>query len=504
MRIRRALISVSDKTGLEELAEGLRELGVSMVASGGTARTLARAGFEVSTVGEVTGAQEMLDGRVKTLHPKIHAGILADRRNPQHLSQLKEHGISPIDLVVVNLYPFVQTVAQPDVKPADAIEQIDIGGPAMVRAAAKNHGSVAVVVSPTRYPEILEEMKSRSGALSDDTRAELAAEAFAHTAAYDMEVARWMQRDQEAPTQVFMALQKSQTLRYGENPHQEGGFYVTGDRKWRQIAGKDLSFTNVMDFDAAWSLASEFSDPTVVIVKHTNPCGVATRASVSDAYRAAYECDPRSAFGGIVGANREIDGPSAKLITELVAKTDVVVAPAFSKEALSIFREKKNLILIEALPFGDDPDVRSAAGGFLIQDADVAPDQRDSMKVVTSKQPSEEDWNDLLFAWKITKHVKSNSVVLANNAQALGVGAGQMSRVEAVELAARRAGDKAQGTVCATDGFFPFRDGVDACAAAGIRAVIHPGGSVRDPEVIAAADEHGLVMVITGVRHFRH
>ncbi|MCA1839693.1 MAG: bifunctional phosphoribosylaminoimidazolecarboxamide formyltransferase/IMP cyclohydrolase [Actinobacteria bacterium] len=504
MKIKRALISVSDKTGVEDLARGLVEQGVTLISSGGTARTLSRAGIPVTPVSELTGAPEMLDGRVKTLHPKIHGGILADRRKPQHLAQLKEHGISPIDLVVCNLYPFAQTVANDDVTEDEAVEQIDIGGPAMVRAAAKNYKSVAVVVNPDRYEGILNEMRSRAGALSDETRARLAAEAFAHTATYDMAVSRWMTNSDRFPERLFLGLERLMPLRYGENPHQQGALYASSDPGWRQVAGKELSFTNILDFDAAWRLACEFALPAVAIIKHTNPCGVATGDNIEDAYRRAVECDPRSAFGGIVAANREIDGMTAEKMLELIAVTDIVIAPGYSRDAVSVFSKKKNLRLIEALPFTSTLDIRSAAGGLLVQDLDTAAGRREEMVVAGKVQPTEEDWDDLLFAWTVVKHVKSNSVVFATDGQAFGIGAGQMSRVEAVELAARRAGDKTKNSVCATDGFFPFRDGVDAAVDAGARAIIHPGGSVRDAEVTAAADEHGIPMVLTGRRHFRH
>jgi len=504
LKIKRALISVSDKTGIEELASGLVELGVTLVSSGGTARLLAKAGIQVTTVSEVTGFPEMLDGRVKTLHPKIHGGILADRRKPQHLAQLREHGIAAIDLVVSNLYPFAKTIASGDIAEDDAVEQIDIGGPAMVRAAAKNYASVAVVVNPDRYTSVLDEMRSTSGALSDETRAALAAEAFSHTAAYDMAVSQWMTRGGKFPRKLFLELDRHIDLRYGENPHQAGAFYSTQAPTWRQLSGKELSYTNILDFDAAWRLVGEFSEPAVAIIKHTNPSGVATGRDITDAYQRAVECDPRSAFGGIVAANREIDGATAKRMGEIVAITDIVIGPAFSKDALTTFKAKKNLRVIEALPFSNPRDVRSAADGLLVQDLDSGADPFDEMIVAGSVEPTEEDWKDMTFAWKVVRHVKSNSVVFAVGGQAVGVGAGQMSRVEAVQLAAQRAGDRAKGTACATDGFFPFRDGVDAAVEAGARAIIHPGGSVRDSEVIAAADQHGIPMVLTGRRHFRH
>lgn len=503
MKIKRALISVSDKTGLVEFAQGLASLGVSLVSTGGTARTLARAGLQVTTASEVTGFPEMLEGRVKTLHPKIHGGILADRRNPQHLSQLKEHGIVPIDLVVVNLYPFADTIGKTGVTEDEAVEQIDIGGPALVRAAAKNFRSVAVIVNPGRYPEIIEEMTGRSGSISDEIRAALAVEAFTHTAAYDMTVAGWMQRGERFPQKLFLSLDRKLALRYGENPHQNGAFYADGDPGWRQLSGKELSYTNILDMDAAWKLVGDFEDFAAAIIKHTNPCGCATGSGVDDAFERALECDPRAAFGGIVAINRRVTGAATpKRINEL--KAHIVIAPGFDPEALRTLTERKNLIVVEALSSSSRLDLRSAAGGVLVQDFDSTLDRREEMTVVSTAQPAESDWDDLIFAWRVTKHVKSNSAVFALGRQAFGVGAGQMSRVEAVELAARRAGDRAKGAVLSTDGFFPFRDGLDAAVEAGARAVIAPGGGVRDSEVIAAADEHGIPLVFTPTRHFRH
>lgn len=502
MKIKRALISVSDKSGIIEFAQGLTAMRVALVSSGGTARTLTRAGVHVTTVSEVTGSPEMLDGRVKTLHPKIHGGILADRRKPQHLSQLKEQGILPIDLVAVNLYPFGETISKPGVTEDEAIEQIDIGGPAMLRAAAKNYRSVAAVVNPDRYPEILEEMATRSGALSDETRAALAAEAFAHSAAYDMAIAGWMRRSERFPEKIFVTLERRLQLRYGENPHQSGAFYSEDDPGWRQLGGKELSYTNILDFDEAWRLVREFGEPAAVIVKHTNPCGVAVGRNLEEAYRRALECDPRAAFGGVVATNREVDPSTAQRIADIF--TEIVIAPRFSKDALSILSQKKNLRTIEALEFGAASLLRSAANGVLVQDDDALPDQREDMTITTTAQPAEEDWRDLLFALKVAKHTKSNAAVFASEGQAVGIGPGQVSRVEAVELAARRAGDRSKGAVLATDGFFPFRDGVDAAVEAGARAVIAPGGGVRDSEVIAAAEEHGIPLIFAGTRHFRH
>lgn len=505
MKIKTALISVSDKTGIEEFARGLVAQGVTIVASGGTARVISRAGIPVGSVSELTGAAEMLDGRVKTLHPKIHAGILADRGNLHHVSQLKEQGITPIDLVVCNLYPFSQTIAKPNVSDEEAIENIDIGGPAMVRAAAKNFRSVAVVVKPSRYQQLLEEMTSRAGAVSDATRAALAGEAFSHTAAYDVVVSRWMTRESgRFPETMFIKMDKMLKLRYGENPHQDGAFYADEEPGWRQLAGKEMSFTNLLDFDAAWRAVAEFEEPAVAIIKHTNPCGVATGDTIKDAYRRAVDCDPRSAFGGIVAANREIDGATAGQVLETVAVTDIVIAPSFSRQALTNLKVKKNLRVIQAQPFKDPMDIRSSAGGFLVQDLDQGAYNGDEMIVAGSVQPSEQDWQDMLFAWKVCKHVKSNAAVLATRGQAFGVGAGQMSRVEAVSLAVRRAGDRAKGCALATDGFFPFRDGIDVAVEGGATSIIQPGGSVRDSEVIVAADNYRVPMVLTGRRHFRH
>ncbi len=501
MRIRRALISVSDKTGLEELARGLAALGITIVSTGRTAHFLSRAGVSVTPVAEVTGVPEMLEGRVKTLHPHIHAGILADRRKPQHLTQLKSQNIPLIDLVVCNLYPFRETVAAGAAEDS-ALEQIDIGGPAMVRAAAKNYTSVAVVVNPARYPAILEEIQARAGSLSDETRAQLAAEAFSHTAEYDFAVASWLSGPATFPETMHIAMKKQFPLRYGENPHQGGAFYAVGDPGWQRLAGKELSYTNLLDLEAAWRLACEFERPAAAIVKHTNACGCALGADVEEAYLRALDSDPRSAFGGIVAANREIDGPTAGRIIQIM--TEIVIAPSFTSEALGEFAQRKNLRVIQARPFGRGTELRSAAGGVLVQEIDTAREDRATMTIAGRVQPSEEDWDDLIFAWTVAKHLKSNAITLANRGQLVGMGAGQTSRVEAVEMAARRAGDRAVGSVLASDGFFPFRDNVDVAAKAGVRAVVQPGGSIRDADVIAAAEEHGIPMVFTGVRHFRH
>jgi phosphoribosylaminoimidazolecarboxamide formyltransferase/IMP cyclohydrolase len=505
VKIERALISVSDKDGIEVFAARLAKTGVKIVSSGGTAAALAAAGIPVSKVADVTGAPEILGGRVKTLHPKIHGGILADRRKPEHLADLKERDIEPIDLVVCNLYPFEKTVAADGVTEDDAVEQIDIGGPAMVRAAAKNFMSVAVVVDPADYERVLEEIEA--GEVSEDTRRMLARKAFAHTASYDAAIVRYLGQDEPFPEQLVLSGRKVMGLRYGENSHQEAAFYRRADGSGgladaEKLHGKELSYNNLLDTDAAWKLVTELESPAVAIIKHSNPCGVALGTSLADAYVKALECDPKSAFGGIVALNGRCDVATAEAISEVF--TEVVIAPAFDDGALEKLRGKKNLrILVAGAATGVSMDVRSVAGGYLLQSSDPA-DRAEDAKVVTTTQPTESQLTDLRFAWVVAKHVKSNAIVLAKDGIAVGVGAGQMSRVESTELAARRAGDRAQGTACASDAFFPFRDGLDAAVAAGAAAVIQPGGSVRDDEVIAAADEHGVPMLFTGRRHFRH
>ena len=508
MEVTRALLSVSDKTGIVELARALVERGVSIVSSGGTAAALAGAGVPVTPVPEVTGAPEILDGRVKTLHPKIHGGILADRRKQDHLDQMAAQGIDPIDLVVCNLYPFERTVAHPAVTEEDAVEQIDIGGPAMVRAAAKNFHSVAVVVNPGRYASIVEEL-SEHGSISLETRRRLALEAFQHTGAYDASIAGYLAgiEHEMFPERVLLAGTKVMDLRYGENSHQSAAFYANrgapmGLAAAEQLHGKELSYNNLLDTDAAWKLAQDLDGAGAAIIKHSNPCGVAVADTLADAFRRAFECDATSAFGGIVALSRTCDRATAEQIAEIF--TEVVVAPGFEDDALEVLTAKKNLRILKAGGYSmPEMDLRRVAGGFLLQ----TPDPRDlaeDAKVVTKAEPTEEQWRDLRFAWVVAKHVKSNAIVLAKDLTAVGVGAGQMSRVESTELAARRAGDRAAGTVCASDAFFPFRDGLDAAVAAGAVAVIQPGGSVRDEEVIGAADEHGIPMVFTGRRHFRH
>jgi phosphoribosylaminoimidazolecarboxamide formyltransferase/IMP cyclohydrolase len=505
--VRRALVSCYDKTGVADLGRALHDLGVALISTGSTAQVLRDADVPVTEVAEVTGFPECLDGRVKTLHPAVHAGILADRTDPAHVAELRDLAVDAIDLVVVNLYPFEQTVRS-GASDADVVEMIDIGGPTMVRAAAKNHGSVGVLVDPADYAAVLEELTS-AGGLGAELRARLASKAFQHTAAYDAGVAAWFQREEPFPSQLSLALPRRDVLRYGENPHQQAAFYTHpgggGLAAAEQLGGKDLSYNNLLDTDAAWGMAIDHDDPCVAIVKHTNPAGYAVADELTTAYDRALAGDPVSAFGGIVATNRPVDGALARRIVEVF--TEVVVAPGFDDEALEVLRTKKNLRIL-AMPDADRPrrgwQLRSVAGGLLVQDADLGDEPWSSWEVVSAAQPDPQLLADLRFAWLAAKHTKSNAIVLARDRQVVGVGAGQMSRVDSVRLAVERSGDRHEGSVLASDAFFPFRDGPDAAAAAGVRAIVQPGGSVRDEEVVAAADEHGLVMVLTGRRHFRH
>jgi phosphoribosylaminoimidazolecarboxamide formyltransferase/IMP cyclohydrolase len=506
--VRRALLAVYDKSGIVELARALVEHEVALVSSGGTAQTLRDAGIPVTPVEEVTGSPEMLDGRVKTLHPRIHAGILADRRKPDHDAQLAEHGIEPFELVVVNLYPFRETVAS-GAGPEDVIEKIDIGGPTMVRAAAKNFESVGVVVSPARYDDVLEEIR-REGGLTRELRRTLAAEAFAHTAAYDAAVASWFAGTPDAlPGFVGSAFEKLEDLRYGENPHQRGALYAeavgAGPLGGAEvlIAGKEMSFNNWLDLDAAYALAAAFEEPAAVIVKHNNPCGAAVGGSLADAYGRAFESDTVSAFGGIVAFNREADEDAARAMADVF--TEVVVAPGFTEGALTAFGARKSLRVVRApLPAAGGLDVRVLPGGALVQDRDAVAERREDMEVVSGREPTEDEWRDLLFAWTVAMRVKSNAIVFARDRATVGVGAGQMSRVDSSFLAVRKAGDRAKGAVMASDAFFPFPDAVEVAADAGVTAVIHPGGSIRDDDVLSVAESRGMAVVVTGRRHFRH
>ncbi|MCR8724885.1 bifunctional phosphoribosylaminoimidazolecarboxamide formyltransferase/IMP cyclohydrolase [Frigidibacter sp. ROC022] len=522
--IRRALLSVSDKTGLLDLAKALAGMGVELLSTGGSAAMLREAGLTVRDVADVTGFPEMMDGRVKTLHPAVHGGLLALRDNPEHLAAMEAHGIGPIDLLVVNLYPFEATVA----KGADydtCIENIDIGGPAMIRAAAKNHGFVNVVVDVEDYGPLLDEMAAHEGATTRAFRQRLAQVAYARTAAYDAAVSTWMAAaiDVRTPKRRAFAGTLAQTLRYGENPHQAAAFYTDGSARpgvatARQLQGKELSYNNINDTDAAFELVAEFDreTPACAIIKHANPCGVASAPTLAEAYARAYDCDRTSAFGGIVALNRTLDAETAAAICEIF--TEVVIAPDAAPEAVELFAKKKNLrlLLTDSLPDPSAPMLtfRQVAGGFLVQDKDNGRLTRADLKVVTRKAPTEAQMDDLLFAWKVAKHVKSNAIVYVKDGATVGVGAGQMSRVDSSRIAARKSQDMAEalglaqppavGSVVASDAFFPFPDGLLAAAEAGATAVIQPGGSMRDDAVIEAADEAGLAMVFTGMRHFRH
>jgi len=512
--VRRALLAVYDKEGVVELARGLSELGVAIVSSGGTAATLRGAGVPVTPVEDVTGFPEMLDGRVKTLHPKIHAGILADRRKPDHEAQLAEQDVEPIDLVVVNLYPFRETVAS-GAGEDDVIEKIDIGGPAMVRAAAKNFESVGVVVDPTGYAALLSELRG-SGGLSRATRERLAAEAFAHTAAYDAAVAGWFAEraaTEALPRFVGLALEKVEDLRYGENPHQRGALYrdAVGLGATRGaplggagvLQGKEMSFNNWLDAEAAASLAGALPAGACVIVKHNNPCGVAVAAEQDEAYRRAFECDSVSAFGGIVAFREPCTGKAAEAMRDVF--TEVVIAPGFEPEARSLFGERANLRLVEApIPDPAGFDVRAIPGGALVQDRDVVTEGREDFEVVSSREPTDDEWRDLLLAWTIAWRVKSNTIVLVRDGATVGIGAGQMSRVDSSWIATRKAGDRAKGASVASDAFFPFPDALEVAGDAGATAVIHPGGSKGDEAVLTAAEDRGMAVVLTGRRHFRH
>ena len=507
--VRRALLAVYDKTGVVELAHALVELGATLVSSGGTAAVLLDAALPVTPVEEVTGVPEMLGGRVKTLHPKIHGGLLADRRKPEHVQQLVEHGIEPFDLLVSNLYPFRETVAS-GASFEDVIEKIDVGGPAMVRAAAKNFASVGVVVDPSTYGEIVDELRLEGG-LTLDSRRALAAAAFAHTAAYDGAVAAWFaQREDEGslPGFVGLALEKVTELRYGENPHQRGGLYrdvggsgVLGGAEVLQ--GKEMSFNNWLDAYAATELVAALPEGAVVIVKHNNPCGAAARGRPAVSYRAAFDCDSISAFGGIVAFNGTCDEEAALAMREVF--TEVVIAPSFAGEALAAFAERPNLRVLRA-PLQRDSalDVRSLPGGALVQDRDVVTETRGDWKVVSSRAPTDREWADLELAWTISWRVKSNTIVFVKEAATVGIGAGQMSRVDSSWIAARKAGVRSNGAVLASDAFFPFPDALEVAADAGCTAVIHPGGSKGDDEVLAAAEARGMAVVLTGTRHFRH
>jgi phosphoribosylaminoimidazolecarboxamide formyltransferase/IMP cyclohydrolase len=505
MQIERAILSVSDKTGIVELARALRANGVEILSTGGTAKHLADNGIEVTSIAQWSGAPEILGGRVKTLTPRVFGAILFDRTNDSHRADVDRLGIPPIDLVVVNLYPFEATIAKDGVTVDEAIEQIDVGGPSMLRAAAKNHRSVLPLCDPSLYADFLREFES--GEISDAFRRRCTVEVFRKTSKYDATIANFLGGSGD----LTLNLTKFQDLRYGENPQQSAAFYVpSGAKPFEQVQGKELSYNNLLDLDSAMRLANAFEEPAAVVIKHTNPCGVARRESVSEALRAAFDSDPVSAFGGIIGVNRDFDGDCARIVEPMFL--EVIVAPSFSDDAREILSKKKNLRLIVAAEPATGIEYRSAAGGILAQGSDVVKSQAqtrvsvrwEAWQVVTTRQPTAEDLEALEFAWIVCAHVKSNAIVLTNRAQTIGIGAGQMSRVDAAKVAIMKSIVPTTGTYAASDAFFPFRDGVDLLADAGVTAIIQPGGSVRDAEVIAAANERDLMMVFTGERHFRH
>jgi phosphoribosylaminoimidazolecarboxamide formyltransferase / IMP cyclohydrolase len=518
MKMQRALLSVTDKTGLVEFARGLAALGLELVSTGGTAKLLRDSGVAVKDISELTGFPEMLDGRVKTLHPKVHGGILHRRDVASHRQAVAEHGIQPIDMVVVNLYAFEKTASKSGVHFEEVIENIDIGGPSMVRSAAKNFQDVAIVTSPLDYASILNEMQGSGGSLSLATKWRLAQKAFATTAAYDSAIASTLERitcDGENfdlqgnpgfPENLRLGFRKTLDLRYGENPHQKAAMYSDGGQKGvangRQLQGKELSYNNIVDMQAAWDLAQEFDEPAVAIIKHTNPCGTATGKSLLEAYKKALEADPVSAFGGVIGVNRPIDGATAEEMAKLFV--EVIAAPSFDDQAKERFAAKKNLRVVEVNKSDEPWALKHVSGGMLVQDADIRPLIAADLKVVSTRKPTEEEMRAMLFAWKVCKHVKSNAIVYARDGQSVGVGAGQMSRVDSTKIGAMKAVLPIKGTVAASDAFFPFPDGVEEIAKAGATAIIQPGGSVKDQDVIDAANRLGLAMVLTGVRHFRH
>jgi phosphoribosylaminoimidazolecarboxamide formyltransferase/IMP cyclohydrolase len=507
--IKRALISVSDKTGVIDFARELKSLNVEIVSTGGTAKALRDAGIEVRDISDLTGFPEMMNGRVKTLHPRVHGGLLALRDNPDHVAAMQQHGIEPIDMVVVNLYPFAETIAREGVTREEAIEQIDIGGPAMIRSAAKNAGDVAVVVDPAQYPSVTEELHHNNASLSIPTLRRLATEAFRLTAEYDAVVSSYLAgHDGSFPPTLTSTITKISDLRYGENPHQRAALYKTissdGLANAAILSGKEMSFNNYVDADAAWALVTDFEQTACAIIKHTNPAGVGLGTTTAEAYKKALATDPVSAFGGIVAFNKPVDAEAAEEVVKIF--TEVLIAPDYDPAALEILKTKKNLRVLRLKL--EEPkrrlQFRQISGGMLVQTSDDHKLDRQQLKVVTTRQPTEDEISALLFAWTVCKHTKSNAIVYARADQTVGVGAGQMSRVDSVKIGAMRAQLPVAGSVLASDAFFPFRDGIDEAARQGITAVIQPGGSVRDEEVIAAANEHNLAMVFTGIRHFKH
>lgn len=523
--IRRALLSVSDKTGLVHFSSELhKRFGVELIATGGTRKTLADAGLPVKDISELTKFPEILDGRVKSLHPAIYAGLLAKRSKPEHMATLEEHGLPEIDLVVCNLYPFESTVAKPGVTEAEVIENIDIGGPCMVRAAAKNFESVAIVSSPDQYREVMERIREGKGQLDEMTREWLAVEAFHLVFRYDAAISSYFDRtmfddhpqNRDYPVHLVSVYSRKRKLRYGENPHQQSVFYVEPNLNRacvstaEQLHGKELSYNNILDLDSALNLVREFAAPAAIVVKHNNPCGAATAAKLSDAFLAAWDGDPLSAFGGILAFNRNVDVDTASAIMDPKAKrfVECVIAPDYEPRALDALKKwKENVRLLKTGPLSGYPeglDYRRVDGGLLVQTRDVGADKPDDWKVVTKRKPTEDEWHALHFAWFVCKHVKSNAIVLAKNTQIVGVGAGQMSRVVSVDIAVKKAGERSKGSVLASDAFFPFPDNVELAAAAGVTAIIQPGGSVKDADSIAACDKHDIAMLFTGIRHFRH
>ena len=516
VKIARALVSVTDKTGVVEFCRALvEEFGVEIVSTGGTAKALADGGVPVRPIDDLTGFPEMMDGRVKTLHPRVHGGLLARRSVPEHMAAAEEHGIGMIDMVVVNLYAFEATVAKPGVTFEDAIENIDIGGPSMLRSAAKNHESVTVVTDPSDYDSVLGEMRSNGGATTHETRTRLAVEVFRKTSAYDSAIWMYLSGYAETPfpDEARFRLEKVQDLRYGENPHQAAAFYRFMDAKPQtlarseQLQGKELSYNNILDTDAAWGAVREFDEPACVIVKHTNPCGTAIAEEITDAYNRAHAVDPVSAFGGVMAFNRPVPESLIRSIFDNGQFVEVMIAPAFDTEALVLLGEKPNIRVLRTgglQPAGGHYESRAVEGGFLVQRSDSVGEDSSAFTVVTERQPTADEMAQLIFAWRVAKSVKSNAILLAKDFVSVGVGAGQMNRVNSARIAVELAGEAAKGAVCASDAFMPFPDSLEVCAAAGVTAVIQPGGSVRDEEVIAKANEMGVAMVFTGHRHFRH
>jgi phosphoribosylaminoimidazolecarboxamide formyltransferase/IMP cyclohydrolase len=514
VQVKRALLSVSDKTGIVDLARGLVELGVEIVSTGGTAAELEAAAVPVRAIEDFTGFPEMMGGRLKTLHPRLYGGLLAVRDDPSHMEAVDEHELELVDLVVVNLYPFERTAARRGATEAEVVEQIDIGGPTMVRAAAKNHRYTAIVVRPESYDAVLDELRRDSGTLSFATRQSLAAEAFTLTARYDTAISRWFaEGDPDLPGQYLRAYEKVVDLPYGENPHQRAAYYAeVGTRthvlsQVAQLHGKQLSFNNLLDLDSARRVARDFEVPACVIVKHNNPCGAAIGATITEAYERAFACDPLSAFGGVIVLNRRVDRATAERLHEQFV--EVLFAPGYDDDALEVLTQKQNIRILDdqerRAPLLGEPEVKQVMGGLLVQDRDSGTQARDEMEVVTQRRPDEREWNDLLFAWRVCRHVKSNAIVLARDGATVGVGAGQMSRVDSVRLAVEKnRHPEPAGMVLASDAFFPFADGPQLAIEAGVTAIVQPGGSVRDAEVIAAAEEAGVAMVLTRRRHFKH